>query len=1192
MKLLKFIIHHADNVQNKFLVQKKIIDPRSELRESKSASLIDIFTNETAIAEINDKCYQRWHQVLQEGLVPESVRALNLLEKTGGEDINDEENVYFATMEGMDEEIKVMALLARAAILPDIVDSDNKGDDGMEQINAMMKCTAMLLFQIVLTALEEAATSHTSSEDMRPVAAYDGRIRHVMKLACVDVISRAIIESVEEFHKKNTNSDIEGGQSSNAVYDVDDYSFWNIANIASFLDRTELGNDAIFGRPDKPRAPIYLESEKMQLDVNEEKQKLEGKKPPSKSDGQLSTGGDDTLRKSPESFNPMVSARSNSEAFSALVSANSSSSSLEIQSVEIKEQEAQFSDISRWKEADFNRLISQSDTPTSLPPPLPPPPPPPAIEEDRHEPDINYSIENVEVLMDLRARRQFNAKFLATRKFELIERLVGIDIVRFLIVEEREIKQREKELAARQKKAKENGFHGDTTNLTQEEMKMIAHPDLQQQKLIEEAKAKHRESEEGRVMKPQFLSPSNVQQIVRGAKIAGAGLALGTVFAITGGLAAPALAAAIGGIAALTGAGAAHSAALLAVLATFKAGAALFGVGGGGLSAYKMKTRTAGLSDFSIRRENIEQYMYLGASDEKMRKGIEAMLPQLHTTVAVAGWVREKDIADYQLAWGIQPTCRYKKEDNNRRIRQLKRFYAIYNPPLVHLCEGFMETLQKKLRRHFSWDRCVHHNNCPCYVCFHSFSLVLMFYRIWAQLEAKYGSNPDHMIPIDSPQDNEVAFLSYEEKEMIDGVLNDAKLVNLRKRGLGTKGDIDFNENDDGIGKFVQVTKGHRKMTSSKAEAEFDLDAIENEFTMDIDLGTVSSHSSEKMSDEEGQFHDSFENEKENNDDEEIDDAERRLKDDAERRLKAQARINNLLMPTQSDTQEGSTLDQKDSTQVLTTAQDPEEDDEHDSDCTIVWDWTRLYGTSDIHTVTWESKQLSHLCHLVENLALEVSSKATSMALQYSIIGAILTAVAIPATLATATKLIDDPYQIVVLRADEAGKELANCLLQSDERRPVTLVGYSFGARVIYSCLRELAHQQELWEDSRSTKSAPGSSDKKGNKGGGEHRFEYDREPASLIADVIFIGLPRAMDKNVLTSCRRVTGGRLVNCYTRNDWFLSLMFVARGGVPYGTKPAKDVPGVESYDVTSLVESHQKYADAIPSILQHIRFSEP
>jgi hypothetical protein len=37
-----------------------------------------------------------------------------------------------------------------------------------------------------------------------------------------------------------------------------------------------------------------------------------------------------------------------------------------------------------------------------------------------------------------------------------------------------------------------------------------------------------------------------------------------------------------------------------------------------------------------------------------------------------------------------------------------------------------------------------------------------------------------------------------------------------------------------------------------------------------------------------------------------------------------------------------------------------------DMRCPIVWDWTRLYGTTaDIHTVTWESDMLSSLCHIV-----------------------------------------------------------------------------------------------------------------------------------------------------------------------------------------------------------------------------------
>lgn len=94
------------------------------------------------------------------------------------------------------------------------------------------------------------------------------------------------------------------------------------------------------------------------------------------------------------------------------------------------------------------------------------------------------------------------------------------------------------------------------------------------------------------------------------------------------------------------------------------------------------------------------------------------------------------------------------------------------------------------------------------------------------------------------------------------------------------------------------------------------------------------------------------------------------------------------------------------------------------------------------------------------------------------------------------------------------------------------------------------------------------------------------------MGDVIFIGLPRSIDKKVLTSCRRVTGGRLINCYTTNDWLLSLMFVARGGTPCGTKPIRDVPGIENYDVTCMVESHTKYGDVVPYILQHVRFSEP
>lgn len=102
----------------------------------------------------------------------------------------------------------------------------------------------------------------------------------------------------------------------------------------------------------------------------------------------------------------------------------------------------------------------------------------------------------------------------------------------------------------------------------------------------------------------------------------------------------------------------------------------------------------------------------------------------------------------------------------------------------------------------------------------------------------------------------------------------------------------------------------------------------------------------------------------------------------------------------------------------------------------------------------------------MNSLAQEVTTQATKQALTYAaFVGALVAAVAIPSALMTVSQLIDDPYQIVILQADETGKELAKCLLQSDESRPVILVGDSFDARVIYSCLMELVHHQDLWEE-------------------------------------------------------------------------------------------------------------------------------
>lgn len=654
MHLLKCIIHHADKVQNEYLVPKNnAVDPTNNTPKQIINSIL--VRRDTDVAEINEKCFQRWHQVLQEGLVPMSVHALNLLQKsTNNVRGDEEEEAYFASLREMEEEIQVMAILARAAtFIDDAVDASVDSEHGMDRLNAVMKCIAMLLFHIVLdasssgsceTTKENTADLSKNSEARTSVAGYDGRIRHVVKLASVDVLSRAIIESVN-------NSSREGFHSSGTIYNIDDCSSWDVTSLTAFLDQTDLGRDAIFGTLFKPSAASVLESGNTSDESKENRnQKQEDTESifVNSTDSSLPTdivSAEDQAELEGQIHRNDCGGGNSDNLIDDADQAVSGRGSSSIGKGHGKQEDAEV-----WN----NQIDKEEDD-----------------ERNTQEPGTSDAMHSGEDV-DLHARRLFNANFLATRKFELIERLVAIEIVRFFMAEERELKMRQKD-------RKKSLSSDDETY--QDEC-----------------------SEQGQITNSQFFS---AKQIKRGAKIAGAGLALGTVFAITGGLAAPALAAALGGITALTGATTATSTALLALLATFKAGAALFGVGGGGLAAYKMNKRTAGLSDFEIRRENIEQYMYLGAPEEKMKKGIESMLPQLHTTVAVSGWLRDKDVADFQLAWGVQPTCKYDKstDEHTIRIRKMKRFYSIYNPPLVHACESFMQILQSKLKRKFSWDR-------------------------------------------------------------------------------------------------------------------------------------------------------------------------------------------------------------------------------------------------------------------------------------------------------------------------------------------------------------------------------------------------------------------------------------------------------------------------------------------------------
>lgn len=72
------------------------------------------------------------------------------------------------------------------------------------------------------------------------------------------------------------------------------------------------------------------------------------------------------------------------------------------------------------------------------------------------------------------------------------------------------------------------------------------------------------------------------------------------------------------------------------------------------------------------------------------------------------------------------------------------------------------------------------------------------------------------------------------------------------------------------------------------------------------------------------------------------------------------------------------------------------------------------------------------------------------------------------------TDMIDSTWTLAIERADMAGVELAHALAgRLQGTRPVTLVGHSIGARVVYSCLKELyrlktVEQQKFEADKRA----------------------------------------------------------------------------------------------------------------------------
>jgi hypothetical protein len=159
----------------------------------------------------------------------------------------------------------------------------------------------------------------------------------------------------------------------------------------------------------------------------------------------------------------------------------------------------------------------------------------------------------------------------------------------------------------------------------------------------------------------------------------------------------------------------------------------------------------------------------------------------------------------------------------------------------------------------------------------------------------------------------------------------------------------------------------------------------------------------------------------------------------------------------------------------------------------------------DIYSIYWEPEMLQSMGQTISILATEALTQTLQQVLGSTILVALMAAIQLPVVLTKLAYLIDNPWNVSMARADLAGLILADSLTDRNlGARPITLVGFSLGSRVIYACLRELA--------------------KKGQ--------------TSLIQNVYLFGAPIVSSKDEFLRCKTVVSGRFVNGYATNDWIL------------------------------------------------------
>ncbi|KHJ99549.1 hypothetical protein OESDEN_00452 [Oesophagostomum dentatum] len=236
---------------------------------------------------------------------------------------------------------------------------------------------------------------------------------------------------------------------------------------------------------------------------------------------------------------------------------------------------------------------------------------------------------------------------------------------------------------------------------------------------------------------------------------------------------------------------------------------------------------------------------------------------------------------------------------------------------------------------------------------------------------------------------------------------------------------------------------------------------------------------------------------------------------------------------------------------------------EQDTSCEEAFEhqWRHLSLAREQYTLRYESKYLMELGKAMDYIMSIAVSVAIQQTLMETALAGLLTAVAWPVAILSCASVLDNPWNVCIARAAEVGELLAEVLLsRSHGKRPISLVGFSLGARVIYHCLLAMSKRAES---------------------------------AGIIEDVILLGAPVSASPRQWAQICTVVGGRVINGYCETDWLLrflyrtmSVQFSIAGTAPVDGKNKK----IFNYNLSHIVKGHLDYSRKLSEVLAAVGVS--